>query len=58
MVGQTPLKTAVDPGTYTLFVRAKGRVELKRQMVVQQGEPLKLFFKLEEITTFQTNLYP
>jgi flagellar motor protein MotB len=49
MVGQTPMKTAVDPGTYTLFVRAKGRVELKRQMIVQQGEPLKLFFKLEEI---------
>ena len=49
MVGQTPLKTAVDPGEYTLFVRAQGRVELKRKMVVQQGEPLKLFFKLEEI---------
>lgn len=49
LIGQTPMKTTLDPGNYVLFVKSKGRVDLKREIVVRQGEPQKYFFTLETI---------
>jgi hypothetical protein len=49
LVGQTPLKTSVDPGSYTLYLKADGHVALTRTIVIRQGESRKLFFKLEPL---------
>lgn len=49
MLGQTPLTTRQDPGTYTLFVDMPGHQPIKRQVEIRTGEAVRLLFKLVKI---------
>ncbi|PIE17181.1 MAG: hypothetical protein CSA66_06410 [Proteobacteria bacterium] len=49
LLGQTPFKTTLDPGTYKLFLDLEGHAPFSVDFEVRAGEPLKLFFKLEKL---------
>ncbi len=48
LLGQTPYKTTLDPGTYQLTLKKDGFQPFKTTFEVRAGEPIKLFFKMEK----------
>lgn len=49
LVGQTTLKTKLQPGTHKVLIKFPGYVPVRRKIVVRKGESRKLFFKLEKV---------
>lgn len=49
LVGQTPFKQRMEPGTYTLFLDLAGHQPFEKTFVVKKGQPLSFSFKLERI---------
>ncbi|TNF30245.1 MAG: PEGA domain-containing protein [Deltaproteobacteria bacterium] len=49
LLGQTPYKTTLDPGSYTLFLDLAGYQPFEQKFEVRAGEPIKLYFKLEKL---------
>jgi hypothetical protein len=61
LLGQTPYKTTLDPGEYTLYLESKGFAPLNKKFVVRKGEAQKFTFKLDKLSrvgavTVKTNV--
>ncbi len=50
LLGQTPYKTRLDPGSYTLILEYPGYETLTKTIVLRAGEPQSFLFKLARPT--------